>query len=124
MRNFSRIVPVALATVLGLGAISGVVAANHTNDSETEKAEIASAKLAMADAVTAAEKETGGKATETEIVSKDGTAVYAVEILKADGTEQEVMVDAMNGTILNVALEGSDNEGVMEENEEEDEKDE
>lgn len=48
-------------------------------------------------AVQIAEKATSGKAGEVELEDEDGTIVYEVEVTLSDGTEKEILVDAMSG---------------------------
>lgn len=52
----------------------------------------------LAQAVTTAEAATGGKVMEAEYDDDRGRPVIEVEVVKADGSRQEVIIDAATGT--------------------------
>ncbi|MDD9908703.1 MAG: PepSY domain-containing protein [Ahrensia sp.] len=112
MKISKKLLSTGLAGVIGLGALGGAIAANTASDADNEKAEIAAAmnaKVSFTDALKIAETETGGKVLEAGIEVEDGkTAFYEVETIKADGTEQEVQIDATTGKVIKVSMDDDD----------------
>jgi Predicted membrane protein len=81
---------------LGQGSMSSVL--DDGDDDDTIAAENVS--LSEQEAIDIATAETNGTVEELELESEDGTPVYEVELITADGTETEVAVHANDGTVL------------------------
>jgi uncharacterized membrane protein YkoI len=79
---------------------------------------ICQAKIALTDAIKAAEHKTGGKAMEAEVDDESRTVQFEVEVLK-DGKVHEVKVDGITGKVLKVSLEDESKEGAEKETENE-----
>ena len=98
------LVKAALVGTLGLTLLGSAFAAStNREENGTEFKAATSATVSIADAVKAAEMETGGKAVKINIEDEKEGVAWEVETMKADGTEHEVKIDAMNGKILKVA---------------------
>lgn len=105
MKYSNKLAAAATATIIGLGVAGGAIAAGSAGHHENEKSETAailSAKLSVADAAKTAETETGGKAVEVSIDDEKGIVIYEVETLKADGSEFEVRINAMDGKVIKI----------------------
>ena len=103
----SKMVPAAMAAVIALGAASGIAHASDNgrsgeNDRAQERAAILGAKTSIAQAIAAAEQETGGKAIDAGLENQNGNMSYEVEIAKGDKVEK-VLVDLQTGKVLKVA---------------------
>ena len=103
----SKIVPAAMAAFIALGAASGLAYASDNGRSgesggAQERAAALSAKTSIAQAIAAAEQETGGKAIDAGLENQNGTVSYEVEIAKGDKVEK-VFVDLQTGKVLKVA---------------------
>ena len=75
--------------------------------------------LSEQDAVDIATAEANGTVGEVELESENGTPVYEVELVTANGGETEVAVHADDGTVLEVETEDEENETEAEEMEDE-----
>jgi uncharacterized membrane protein YkoI len=100
------------------GNAGSVVAQNATqstspdNASEvTELQAIQSAKLTIAQAAQAAEKETGGKAVDVSIGDENGQIAYQVEVALGDGTKKEVHIDTQTGQVIKVSADEEHRDG-------------
>jgi uncharacterized membrane protein YkoI len=91
---------VAVGTVAPLTVFPAALAAEQTNgaDDAAEFAKLNGAKLNLADAILAAEKEIGGKAVNAALDNEQTDAVFEVELMTADGSKS-VSVDAMTGKV-------------------------
>jgi uncharacterized membrane protein YkoI len=58
------------------------------------------AKISMSEATAKASAAVSGKVTEAALENEDGYLVYSVEIVNADRSKSEVLIDAGNGAIL------------------------
>ncbi|MCB1734744.1 MAG: PepSY domain-containing protein [Gammaproteobacteria bacterium] len=65
------------------------------------------AGITLSQAIAAAEQHIGGQASRAEFELDDGLAAYNVEVIKA-GEVTDVMVDAMNGRIVEAHADGID----------------
>ena len=71
-----------------------------------------SAKVGLAQAVSAAEKAAGGKAVDVSIPDEAGMSGWEVELVQSDGTMKTVLVDMSTGTVdQNPRLENAMSEG-------------
>jgi len=106
----TKIVPIAMAAVIAVGTTVGVAyAANDKRGGEgaQELATVVSAKISLAQAIAAAEQQTGGKAIDAGLENENGTMAFAIEVAK-DNTVQKVLVDLQTGKVLKVGA--SENE--------------
>ncbi|MBD7985721.1 PepSY domain-containing protein [Sporosarcina sp. Sa2YVA2] len=80
-------------------------------DDELSQAELAKqAKITEKAATKIALEKVPGTIDEVELEDEDGTIVYEFEIVSADGTEQEVKVDAKTGKIVKVEADEENDE--------------
>ena len=91
-RNFY----LAALAALSATAIGSVYAAKSA---ENDAMAIAGAKIAMTQAVTAAEQHVGGKASRAEYERHKGQWVFDVEVIK-DRKVTDVKVDPMSGKVI------------------------
>ncbi len=101
---------------LGLAAAGAGIAVAEQNGSETDMAEaqaFLTAPGSIAEAIAAAEKNTGGKAMSASFETDQSTATsaYEVEVALPDGTMSTVMVDPANGTVTAKAAEAEEADG-------------
>jgi uncharacterized membrane protein YkoI len=108
----SKIVPIAMATVIAVGSTVGLAhAANSNRGGENEGAQelaaLVNAKTTLGQAIAVAEQQTGGKAIDAGLENENGAMAYAVEVA-TDNTVQKVIVDLQSGKVLQVVA--ADNE--------------
>jgi hypothetical protein len=100
-------VAAGLFAIAGIG--SGALAQGNVRQSD-EGAATANAKITVMQAIAAAEQQTGGRAVETDTKTRNGIAVFEVEIVK-DNQKHKVIVDAQSGQVIRTALKGDDDRG-------------
>lgn len=112
----SRIITASLAAAIALGGAGAAFAANGENrneqrdDEQQEAVAVQNAKISLAQAISAAEQYTGGKAIDSGIENHDGKVLgYDVKVIKS-GAVQQVLVDMGTGHVLKVAAADSENE--------------
>jgi uncharacterized membrane protein YkoI len=110
MNTRIALVVTLLAGLTGAASIVPAMAENHTPADATEMEAMSAVKLSIAEASTAAEAKLGGKAVEVSLDVVNGTPVYVVSLLGADGTEIEANVDAMSGVVTMAPAEVADTE--------------
>lgn len=95
--------------LIASSAVGGSIAAHaRKNDNTTDEAMIiANAKITMAQAITPAEQQVGGKAVGSGIGDQDGTFYFEVQVVK-DGSRQKLLIDPQSGKIIKTAA--ADNE--------------
>lgn len=104
MFAFKAAAPVlALAVAL---ATAGAAYANETDENSREIAAALAAKTTLAEAVTAAERQGGGRGFKIDLKDHDGTYAYKVKVIASDGKVSEVSVDPATGKILRSETEG------------------
>ena len=79
---------------------------------------IMNAKISIADAITAAEIESKGKAVDSGLNDDNGTVSYQVEVLMPDGKRTDVFVDLDTGKVLKMAAADNDEDNMLDENDE------
>ena len=79
---------------------------------------IMNAKISIADAITAAEIESKGKAVDSGLNDDNGTVSYQVEVLMPDGKRTDVFVDLDTGKVLKMAAADNDEDNMPDENDE------
>ena len=92
-----------------LGPVGTAYARSERDRASNEAANIANAKITMAQAIAAAENQVGGKAVETGIEDENGTLAFEVEVLK-DGQRHTVLVDPQSGEVVKTLSDNEDNE--------------
>ena len=110
MNTRIALVVTLLAGLTGAASIAPAMAENHTPADATEMEAMSAVKLSVAEASTAAEAKFGGKAVEVSLDVVNGTPVYAVSLMGADGSEMEASVDAISGAVTMAPAEVADNE--------------
>ncbi|WP_281969050.1 PepSY domain-containing protein [Roseovarius nanhaiticus] len=100
--------------LLSAAIVTGGVAAAHAGENgegaenKQEVQSFLSSPQTLADAIAAAEAKTGARAMDASFEqAKDGSAAYDVELVKADGTQMDVLVDA-SGTVTMQASDDAD----------------
>jgi uncharacterized membrane protein YkoI len=74
---------------------------------DSDELATATAKISLADAVTAAEQHLGGKAASAEIKQEDGKLVFEVDVINGQEVK-DVVIDAATGEVLAVQAETDD----------------
>lgn len=110
MNKRIAIVVTLLTGLAGAVSVAPALAENRSAADATETQAMSTAKLTVAEASTAAEAKLGGKAVEVSLDVVNGTPVYTVSLLGADGTEMEASVDAISGVVTMAPAETADNE--------------
>ena len=115
----------AVMIALGLGAAgaSAALAEQHTGTGDRAEVEaFLASPMTIADAITAAEAETGGTAMSVEFDAEDTEpARYEVEVAMADGATTTVAVNpADDGTVTAIADEDDDEDDDDDETEDDD----
>ncbi len=93
----SKIAQAALAATLGLGLAAGAQAGERHRDRDENAAALA-AKTSAAQAIAAAEQQTGGRALKVNFENEKGKPAYEVRIL-SKGALSEVYVDPDTGKV-------------------------
>ncbi|MEW9805403.1 PepSY domain-containing protein [Mesorhizobium marinum] len=103
-------------TLIGLIFAAGVVGAampayaEGGSDESTETLALQAAKLTAEDALKAATAKVPGTVSSVEIYDDAGKPAFHVEIVGADGRQQDVSVDAMSGEVMKMAANEDDEE--------------
>lgn len=103
----------ALAAAFAAGTLgtAGAAFARDSNNNQTNEAAImATAKVSMAQAIAAAEQQTGGKAVGTGIEDQDGTVFLEVQVLK-NNQRQKVLIDPQTGNVVKTVVADNNDEG-------------
>ncbi|MBP1807013.1 PepSY domain-containing protein [Rubellimicrobium aerolatum] len=87
-------------SALGLGAAANAQQAGAGDDAAEAQA-LTQAPVKLADAITAAQSSTGGTVASIEFDNGDDgeASAWDVEVLMADGTFKDVVVNAQDGTV-------------------------
>jgi len=97
------------ALLAAAGIAAGGLAAARTGDGENDAiADLAKATITLTQAVSAAEAQAGGKATQAELEVERGAAVFEVEVVTPDHKVFDVKVDATDGKVLSSKLDQAD----------------
>lgn len=116
-----------VATLVSLGLLGGAAAAQTSVDTQTddqmEVEALMSSQMTVADAISAAETDSGGTAMSAEFTMEtaEDSPVFVVEVAQSDGTTSELSV-AADGTVSPYAEPEDDDENGedMEEGEDDD----
>jgi uncharacterized membrane protein YkoI len=113
----SKIIPAAMAAVIVVGSTGAALSAKAETETNRQQEinAVLKAKTSLAQAIAAAEQDTGGKTVETGLENQDGVMAYEVKIAKGDAL-QKVLVDLDSGKVIKVTSadanrdEGGENE--------------
>ncbi|MEP0841347.1 MAG: hypothetical protein HRF43_01395, partial [Phycisphaerae bacterium] len=83
--------------------------ADEFKDAASANKALTAAKITLAEAVKRVEKKARGKAAEAEIKVVAGKPRYEVKVVKADGSSEELAVDALKGELLAQRKPAADN---------------
>jgi uncharacterized membrane protein YkoI len=100
----SRNKAIIAATVLALGAGTAAYAKDGGNHAA---ADLARAKITLAQAVAAAEQHAGGQATKAELERHKGKMAFEVEVVKGRAVSN-VLIDATDGKVLAAGVDRDD----------------
>ena len=114
--NRKIIIP-ALIMAAGIATAGGLAYAKSGGGENDAIADLAKAKVTLAQAIGAAEAQSGGKATKAELEGERGAVVYQVEVVTADSKVFDVKVDAADGKVLSSKQDQADR-GEHEDNDE------
>lgn len=104
-----KILTLATAGAFAASAIgfARVVQAKDSERPTDEAAVMANAKVSMAQAITTAEQQVGGKAVDSGIEDQNGTVFLEVTVLT--GTQKhKVLIDPQSGQVVKTALDDND----------------
>lgn len=99
----------AAVAALTLGVMGVAIAeARPDNDDLAEATALRASTVSLTQAIAAAEAETKAKAIAAEFEDEDGTWLFTVELLDANGGELEVHIDPETAAVLSVEREDRD----------------
>lgn len=100
------------ALLLAAGvATAGCLAFAKAAGENDAVADLGKARIALSQALSAAEAHAGGRATRAELDSEHGAAAYEVEVVTADNKVMDVKVDATDGKVLSSKQDQADRGG-------------
>lgn len=100
MKKSHKIIATSVAIALsGLGATAYASNEENENEDSAEHQAFLKTPISLTKAIMAAEKKTGAKAMSAEFEDEDGTFIYDIELLTAEGEEIEAEVNAKTGSI-------------------------
>ena len=105
--------------LIAAGALSGLVIAAGTAGMVSAQSAASATTLPEEQIIAIALAEVPGEVTEVELERDDGVLAYEVELIAADGTEMEVMINAETGEIIEVEAE-DDRDGCDKDDEDDD----
>ena len=86
-----------------------IYAAQDTNREHNDAVAIQQARISLPQAIAAAEKHTGGKASGAELEDENGKLVYGVEVVNGSKVT-DVKVDIVTGKVLSAQADQADND--------------
>lgn len=107
--NAKKIAPVALATLLVLGAAGGIAHAADRDQDQRDTAALATMKVTLQQAITTAEQQIGGRAVGADVSQENGGTRIAVEVAGQQGVKT-VLVDGQSGKVTATHDAGQDHE--------------
>ncbi len=100
--------PVALAAMIGAVAVGGTAfAAENGKEESNDAALMASSKVSLSQAISAAEQQSGGKAISAGVDNQNGRVSISVDVTKGQGV-QTVMVDPQTGQVTGTQAAGAE----------------
>jgi len=114
MKNrFSRVLAITGALAIAAGGALAHAEAGHSG--QQDGAALLSAKVGIVQAIQAAETQSGGKASSADFGAAEGqnATAFHVEVIRPDGSEQQLTVDAETGKVTTMAAsdEGDEKSG-------------
>lgn len=108
--RFSRTLAIVGALALIGGGSLAHAEAGHSGERDGKA--FLSAKLGIVQAIQAAESQSGGKAAAADFSAAEGqgSPAFHVEIVRPDGSEQQLTVDADTGKVTTMAASKEDDE--------------
>lgn len=104
-------VRIAALSVVMISSVAACYAADRDDDEPRgEDAAFLAASVSLGDAVRVAEESTGGRAISGEFEYEDDQWAYSIEVLRADSSEMEVIVDPASGIVLETEEEDEEDE--------------
>ena len=94
--------------LIAAGALSGLVIAAGTAGMVSAQSVASATALPEEQIIAIALAEVPGEVTEVELENEDGILAYEVELIAADGSEMEVMINAETGEIIEIEAEDDD----------------
>ena len=122
--NRNTITKISASALLALGLVGGAAtmasADSHSKSGDAEEAQsFLAASGSIADAIAAAEAQSGGKAMTAEFESDGPDAGwYKVELALADGSVSELLVNPADGTVKVAPADDMDHDGADNESDE------
>ena len=104
-----RIVPFAAALLIAAGAGTAFAKDRDGNQDARDAAAIPAMKLTLQDAITAAERQSGGRAVSADVAQSHGAARIAVELAGPQGVKT-VIVDGQTGQVTAALADDQDHE--------------
>lgn len=101
----SRILPIAVAAVVSLGAAGAAYAGNGEKENTGELAVVLAAKTSIAQAIAKAEQQTGGHAMKIGLEKEKGAYVYEIKTI-SNGKVTQAFVDPASGQVIRTEDEG------------------
>jgi uncharacterized membrane protein YkoI len=115
LRTKTALTALFLVAGLAAGTQMGFAESVGNGNEPAETQALATSKVTLVQAVQAAETKAGGKAISVDFKAAKGAApFYQVEIATADGSRQDLAVDASTGEIMKVAANGDEQDGADE----------
>ena len=113
----NQLIPIAMATVMALGSSVAIAYAGSNDNSQDsqEMTVLRNAKISLAQAITGAEQQSGGKAINAGLNNENGAMTYGVEVIKGN-TIQTVLIDINTGQVVKVLSADTEPEGNNEQN--------
>jgi uncharacterized membrane protein YkoI len=99
----SKILQMTAVALIALGSAGAAYAESddHDANSREEITTMVGANTSLAQAVAAAEQQTGGKAVESRLAQQNGAMAYEIKVANGD-TYQNVLVNADSGKVIKV----------------------
>lgn len=101
----SKMLPATMAAVIAIGATGAALAATGENENGQEMTAVLGAKTSIAQAIAAAEQQTGGRAMKVDIQKDNGAYLYEVKTVSKDKVA-EVFIDPTSGQVVRTDDEG------------------
>lgn len=101
----SKMLPATMAAVIAIGATGAALAATGENENGQEMTAVLGAKTSIAQAIAAAEQQTGGRAMKVDIQKDNGAYLYEVKTVSKDKVA-EVFIDPTSGQVVRTEDEG------------------
>lgn len=99
----------AIAAMLAItGAGVAIAKSGAIGDENDAVADLAKARISLAQAIATAEQHAGGSATSGELETEHGRIAFEVEVVAANNAVYDVMIDAVSGKVLKSELDKAD----------------